>query len=367
MECQFCGKTLDKGDLGASTCQGCGDVFDHTQVVELRDHLNIEAYKPPEITVPVNKDDPLLPPESEQCIDCFADLMDADLTSWRTGAACPFCGANSPHSRMPPSAADTGSPDTAGSAINPMHPFIVNSGPSIGKEIMLPIGQELGRKFLRGVLPDNGYSALLATVSGEHVRLHTMDDGSVGVEDLGSLNGTFINGDRVVGPLPKGMEYGDVLSLHELCLTPAPMSPPFVTVHHRQSGVSWKLPLTESKQTVHLGRWTKSERRTPWYRMAQLHLAHVPRQLSDLDAISRRHFFIDLSLDGDGVGVQFWHESEKAPCDVQFSAVPGETEVHQTSTVREEAVRRVIPFGTTVSVSMQDNTFSLRTTEGPSK
>ena len=58
MKCQFCDKILDKGDLGASTCQGCGDVFDQTQIVELRDHLNIEAYKPPEITVPVNKDDP---------------------------------------------------------------------------------------------------------------------------------------------------------------------------------------------------------------------------------------------------------------------------------------------------------------------
>ena len=88
MKCQFCDKILDKGDLAASTCQGCGDVFDHTQIVELRNHLNIEAYKPPEITVPVNKDDPLLPPESEQCVECYADLMDGDLESWRNGAAC---------------------------------------------------------------------------------------------------------------------------------------------------------------------------------------------------------------------------------------------------------------------------------------
>ena len=34
MKCQFCDKILDKGDLGASTCQGCGDVFDQTQIVE---------------------------------------------------------------------------------------------------------------------------------------------------------------------------------------------------------------------------------------------------------------------------------------------------------------------------------------------
>ena len=242
MKCQFCDKILDKGDLGASTCQGCGDVFDQTQIVELRDHLNIEAYKPPEITVPVNKDDPLLPPESEQCGDCFADLMDADLESWRNGNECPYCGASSPHSGTSSSSTDSESPDMSSLSEQPGHPFIVNSGPSMGKEIQLPIGVELGRKFLRGVLSDTGYQQLLSTISGEHLRLHTMGDGSLGVEDLGSKNGTYLNGDRVVGPLPRPMEFGDVLSLHDLCLTPSPSSSPSVLFHHQQSGVSWKLP-----------------------------------------------------------------------------------------------------------------------------
>lgn len=363
MKCQLCDKILDKGDLGASTCQGCGDVFDQTQIVELRDHLNIEAYKPPEITVPVNKDDPLLPPESEQCGDCFADLMDADLESWRNGNECPHCGASSPYSGGPPSSTDSESLDISNLSEQPLHPFIVNSGPSMGKEIQLPIGVELGRKFLRGVLSDTGYQQLLSTISGEHLRLHTMEDGSLGVEDLGSKNGTYLNGDRVVGPVPRPMECGDVLSLHDLCLTPSPLSSPSVLFHHQQSGVSWKLPLTETKQTVHLGRWTETERRTPWYRMAQLHLAKDADQYDDLDAISRRHFFMDLRLDGDGVGIQFWHEPGKEPCDVQIGTMTGDTEVRQTSTVLDAAVRRVIPFGTKVTVNMRKNAFYILTTE----
>ena len=71
MKCQFCDKILDKGDLVQVHAKDVAMFFDHTQIVELRDHLNIEAYKPPEITVPVNKDDPLLPPKSEQCGDCL--------------------------------------------------------------------------------------------------------------------------------------------------------------------------------------------------------------------------------------------------------------------------------------------------------
>jgi hypothetical protein len=363
MKCQFCDKILDKGDLGASTCQGCGDVFDQTQIVELRDNLNIEAYTPPEITVPVNKDDPLVAPESEQCVDCFADLMGADLESWRNGNACPYCGASNPDSGASSSIMDSESSDLSNFSDLPLHPFIVNSGPLMGKEIMLPIGVELGRRSLRDTLQDTGYQKLLSTISGEHMRLHAIEDGSIGVEDLGSKNGTYLNGDRVVGPLPRPMRYGDTLSLHDLCLTPSPPTSPFALFHHQQSGVSWKLPLTGIKQSVHLGRWTEAERRTPWYRMAQLHHAENHNQLNDLDAISRRHFFVDLALDGDGVSIQFWHELGKEPCDVQIGTVTAETGVHQTSTVLDEAVRRVIPFGTKVTVNMRKNTFVILTTE----
>ena len=183
-------------------------------------------------------------------------------------------------------------------------PFIVNSGPSMGKEIQLPIGVELGRKFLRGVLSDAGYQRLLSTISGEHLRLHTMEDGSLGVEDLGSKNGTYLNGDRVVGPLPRPMEYGDVLNLHDLLFDAFHRRLLLVFIHHQQSGVSWKLlRLKSSKPSIlAVGRNQSVEHHgTEWLNFTLLKI----RINDDLDAISRRHFFMDLMLDGDGVGIQF--------------------------------------------------------------
>lgn len=361
MKCQFCDKILDKADLGASTCQGCGDVFDQTQIVELRDYLNIAAYKPPEITVPVNVENPLLPPESEQCVDCFADLMDDDLESWRNGNPCPYCGARSPH--MNSSSPNTNSSifDRTVKTQHPLHQFIVNSGPLMGKEIMLPTGSELGRKHLRAALSDKGYEKLLSTISAEHFRLHVIDDGLIGVEDLGSRNGTYLNGERVVGPLPRLMEWGDVLSIHDLCLTPTPASSPSVLFQHQQSGVSWKLPLTKTKQTIHLGRLTETGRRMPWYRMAQLHLSEHLHLQNSLDSISRRHFFISLVHIEDNVGIQFWHEERKIPCDVQIGTVTGEVELEQVSNILSESIPMAIPLGMKIAVNMPKNTFSILT------
>ena len=36
------------------------------------------------------------------------------------------------------------------------------------------------------------------SVSGKHLKLITMSDGNVLIEDLGSSNGTFINGVRII-------------------------------------------------------------------------------------------------------------------------------------------------------------------------
>ena len=360
MKCQFCHKVLDKADLGASTCQGCGDVFDQTQVVELRDYLNIEAYKPPEITLPVDTENPLLPPESEQCVDCFADLMDDDLESWRNGSPCPYCGVSSTHLDRNSSRSIS---DMTNQNRHSLHKFIVNSGPLMGKEIMLSSGSELGRKQLRAALSDTGYEKLLSTISAEHFRLHALDNGMIGVEDLGSRNGTFLNGDRVVGPIPRQMEFGDVLNIHNLCLTPTPTSSPCVLFHHQQSGVSWKLPLTKTKQTIHLGRLTKTKSKTPWYRMAQLHLSEHVDKHSHLDSISRKHFFMDLVLDADNVKIQFWHEATKVPCEVQIGTITGEIESKQTSNVHTESIPMVVPLGKKITVKMPKNTFSILTVE----
>ncbi len=367
MKCEFCGKTLDKGDLGANTCQGCGEVIDQTQIVELRDYLKIESYKPPDITVPVNKDHPIVPPESEQCVECFADLMDAYLEEWKKGASCHYCGASSPHNTMASSSTDSNSPAMSKMGTIPSYPFIVNSGPSIGKEILLPIGVEIGRKYLREILSEKGYELLLSTISGEHLRLHRMENGSIGVEDLGSKNGTFLNDERVVGPLPKSMECGDFLSLHEFCLTPSTTSFPSVSIHHQQSGVSWKLPLSDIHQKVHLGRLNETKQRMPWYRMAQLQQAKNPNRLDDLDAISRRHFFIELIIEDGGLGIRFWHELGKEPCAVNIGTTAGETQIEQSSTILDDAERRVIPLGSKITVNMRENTFVIMTFESISE
>ena len=107
--------------------------------------------------------------------------------------------------------------------VHPTRTFIVNSGPSVGEVIDLPLDIEFGRRLLRNLLPDSGYQGLLATVSTEHLRLHSLDDGVIGVEDLGSRNGTYLNGTTVVGPVPTPLSVGDALCLHHLSLTLNPL------------------------------------------------------------------------------------------------------------------------------------------------
>ena len=45
---------------------------------------------------------------------------------------------------------------------------------------------------------EQSFTILESTVSGKHLKLTTMPDGGVQVEDLGSTNGTFIDGVRII-------------------------------------------------------------------------------------------------------------------------------------------------------------------------
>lgn len=62
--------------------------------------------------------------------------------------------------------------------------------------------------------PDNG---LEKGVSRRHVRI-LKREGSVVVEDLGSINGTFINGRRLAPYLPEVLRSGDQLQLGKLLI-----------------------------------------------------------------------------------------------------------------------------------------------------
>jgi hypothetical protein len=67
-------------------------------------------------------------------------------------------------------------------------------------------------------------------VSRHHARLVRQPDGSVVLEDLGSTNGTYINGQRLLGPRP--LRHGDQVGLGEtiVLLYQAPSAEPDATL-----------------------------------------------------------------------------------------------------------------------------------------
>ena len=363
MKCSICARIFDKSDLGAGVCQDCHDVLSDTQVIDLRQHLNIKEYKPPVITPPLNKDDPILPPVSEQCHGCYADLMGEDLVAWKNGLPCPYCGAESRH--VSKSSENERSSTNSASKISEACSLILNSGPSTGLELSLPFVTEIGRKKIRSLVSSPLYQSLLSTISSEHIRIHQIEDCKIGIEDLGSRNGTYINGQKVVGPKPTIFGYGDVLCLHEMCFTLSPPSP-FVKIKHIQSNITWKLPISETTQQIHFGRLTNDNKRTPWYIMAQLNLQNDVAGLSRLDAISRRHLFCEVDLLGDQFGMKIWHETGKNPWVVEFisdtldsrnEASNSQESIKTGSMSNSETLK--YPVGTKVILSYADNVFEL--------
>ena len=79
--------------------------------------------------------------------------------------------------------------------------IFVELQPMEGREHVLEAGQTIGREGCDVMVPD-------PDVSRRHAMIHGVDEG-LGVEDLGSTNGTFVNGERVTGIT--GLEPGDKL------------------------------------------------------------------------------------------------------------------------------------------------------------
>lgn len=85
--------------------------------------------------------------------------------------------------------------------------FVMRSGPTPGVTFPLEGDQlTIGRDSTNGVAIND------AEVSRKHSRL-TFQGGKYVLEDLGSTNGTFVNGQRIAGPVV--LKAGDVISLGE--------------------------------------------------------------------------------------------------------------------------------------------------------
>ena len=133
-----------------------------------------------------------------------------------------------------------------------------------------------------------------------------------------------------------------------------------------ESNITWKLPINQEIQQIHLGRLTNEEKRTPWYIMAQYSLQTDVTALQRLDFISRRHLFCEVDLLGDKFGLKIWHETGKNPWSLEVinnnSASENETSNSQESIESKSfsrSERVVYPVGTKVLLTYADNAFEL--------
>jgi pSer/pThr/pTyr-binding forkhead associated (FHA) protein len=85
--------------------------------------------------------------------------------------------------------------------------FVMRSGPTPG--VVFPLE---GEQLTIGRDSSNGVAINDAEVSRKHARL-TFQGGKFVIDDLGSTNGTFVNGQRLAGPVV--LKAGDVVSLGE--------------------------------------------------------------------------------------------------------------------------------------------------------
>jgi predicted component of type VI protein secretion system len=85
--------------------------------------------------------------------------------------------------------------------------FVMRSGPTPG--VTFPLE---GEQLIIGRDASNGVAINDAEISRKHSRL-SFQGGKYVLEDLGSTNGTFVNGQRLAGPVV--LKPGDVVSLGE--------------------------------------------------------------------------------------------------------------------------------------------------------
>jgi pSer/pThr/pTyr-binding forkhead associated (FHA) protein len=99
---------------------------------------------------------------------------------------------------------------------------VVVQGPNAGWGLLLADKvTTIGRR------PDSAICLEAQSVSRQHAQI-VFEDGLFLVEDVGSRNGTFINGHRLAGRIPLGEH--DTLQIGPYCLSLVPIAPD----HRRQ-------------------------------------------------------------------------------------------------------------------------------------
>jgi pSer/pThr/pTyr-binding forkhead associated (FHA) protein len=118
--------------------------------------------------------------------------------------------------------------------------FVMRSGPTPGVTFPLEGDQlTIGRDSTNGVAIND------PEVSRKHARL-SFQGGKYVLEDLGSTNGTFVNGQRLAGPIV--LKAGDVVSLGEqiVLMYDAVVMDPGATVAVSRKSVPAPPPMTAS-------------------------------------------------------------------------------------------------------------------------
>jgi pSer/pThr/pTyr-binding forkhead associated (FHA) protein len=143
------------------------------------------------------------------CVECGAQLITieprTDLNAWQESKVSSITGKN----------------QDSDSLLNPESAHLYLQIMENGKILALDRSNEftIGRvDDGQPIIPDidltpyNGYGN---GVSRLHATIHFME-GSATVIDLGSVNGTFVNGKKVSDQIPEPLNHGDVLTLGKM-------------------------------------------------------------------------------------------------------------------------------------------------------
>jgi len=314
MDCEDCGNALDESSFVAKACQNCGESLFPEDLENLRIDLGIDSAAPPELEIPTTQGDIIELPDFIQCpnVSCQAPLMNEELVNWNSGGSCPYCGqesfdVQSTETEVLTESTELNVPVETSITLDDSIDFILNCGNKIGKLLKFPLGI-IGRGDLKQMISDSSYSAMLEEVSREHIKLERTS-GIVGIIDLGTSNGTYINQRKIFGVRSTELCFGDALQLsNTIGLSLSSRSVGSFSIVHHPSMIRMEYP-PEHPEPIHLGRLTLDETLEPWVALAMEEMNRkAETESEDLEYISRRHLWLQSTEDGFLV----WHEKGKA-------------------------------------------------------